>query len=103
MNREVAASERVCLECNQFVRSLQNASPSSAAFSAKMLNNLTERVSARLSPSLLKLYTEGYDPEAAASAMSDGMRVLESLRDAQNLLNLVVPLAHALIDTGKTG
>ena len=97
-HKEVAISERVCLEAWQLVRSLQKATSAKAVVAHKTFKSLSDRLNSRLTAPLVKVYTDGYDASASSSTSveSDGMKTLEALRDVQVVLSRVEPVVQLI-------
>ena len=90
------------LESKQALVNVQ-ADASLFAVKPKTWANVQEKVSARLTPVLVSLYSQGYDPTSQESELSEGMRVLEDLRSAQTLLALLKPVVDGLHDDKVSG
>lgn len=86
--REIDASDHVLLRCTQFFKQFSGAA-SIGTLTIKSVDSLFTRVSTRLKPELVSMYSEGYDPMKQES--DKGMECLEQLRTAKNTLELLRP------------
>ena len=78
--REVQATQRILLECEQTVHNIQEG----LSVKTKQVTGLSEKIKARLSPALVALYTQGYDP-SSDDPPSEGFLALEKLRQYEQI------------------
>ena len=97
VTKEVQASERVLLECQQIIRNMSSKTEIDNT-QPKQVSSLLDRVKARMTPSLLELYGQNWDVEA-----SEGMECLEKLRAHETTLTPMVPFIRAWHDSKTSG
>ena len=109
LSREVQVTEAVLLSCDQLLRSAK-VMDTLRVISIKQIESSATRVSARMTPPLMTLYTQDYDPSTAALLGSSadgegdnlsGMACLERLRKSSKRLLGLKPLIVEL--NGKGG
>ena len=89
--REVQATQRILLECEQTVHNIQEG----LSVKTKQVTGLSEKIKARLSPALVALYTQGYDP-SSDDPPSEGFLALEKLRQYEQILLKIEPFIKGL-------
>lgn len=99
--KELQGSERVVLEVQQLMRNL-NDPATFATVTPTVLKNVQNRLKGRLTPSLVHLYSQGYDPSENGE-ITDGMKTLESLRELERHISRVEPLVVAVQNKSLSG
>lgn len=95
--QEIMKSEAALLQVTHFFRSLGSSDYTS--LTAKGFVALSEKVKARMTDSLVELYSQDYNPlDGSGSGASSGMAVLEKLNVVVRQLRVVGPLVHMLLD-----
>ncbi|CAK0832136.1 unnamed protein product [Prorocentrum cordatum] len=96
LTKEVSTSEVALLNEQQMLRSLAS-SDSFETVTVKTIVALENKLSSRLSPALIQIYTESYVPEGGtAAAVPTGIDVLGKLRSATEEIAAVKPLVVEL-------
>ncbi|CAE7294669.1 unnamed protein product, partial [Symbiodinium necroappetens] len=96
--REVQATDRILLECQQAVHNIQEG----MSVKTKHITSLGEKVKSRLSPALVALYTIGYDPSSDA-APTEGFLALEKLRTYEQVMLKIEPFVKGLNNEDTRG
>ena len=101
LTKELQISEKVMLDAQHLLQNLSTGE-NLTGVKTKALTNIQSKISARLSGSLVALYTQGYDPSQNA-VETPGMKTLENLRALQRQLQQVEGLVKAINDDEATG
>jgi hypothetical protein len=99
--KEMQGSERVILEVQQLFRNL-NDPATFATVTPTVLKNVQNRLKSRLTPSLVHVYSQGYDP-SVSNNITDGMKTLENLRESERTISNVEPLVAAVQNKSFSG
>ncbi|CAE7786207.1 unnamed protein product [Symbiodinium sp. CCMP2456] len=101
LTKELQISEKVMLDAQHLLQNLSTGE-NLTGVKTKALSNIQSKISTRLSPTLVALYTQGYDPSQNA-VETPGMKTLESLRVLQRQLQQVEGLVAAINDDDASG